>query len=54
MIFMLIKLVLILLEKIEQGKEVKIPSYIKKAIIWACGGNYDEGRMSGASSESNL
>lgn len=44
----------LLLEKIEQGKEVKIPSYIKKAIIWACGGNYDEGRMSGASSESNL
>ena len=44
----------LLLEKIEQGKEVKIPSYIKKAIIWACGENYDEGRMSGASSESNL
>lgn len=44
----------LLLEKIEQGKEVKIPSYIKKAIIWACGGNYDEGRMSGVSSESNL
>lgn len=44
----------LLLEKIEQGKGVKIPSYIKKAIVWACGGNYDEGRMSGASGESNL
>lgn len=32
-----------LLEKIEQGMEVKVPNYIKKAIIWACGGNYDEG-----------
>ena len=31
-----------LLDKIEQGKEVKVPNYIKKAIIWACGGSYDE------------
>lgn len=44
----------LLLEKIEQGKEVKVPNYIKKAIIWACGGDYDEGRMSGDNSESNL
>lgn len=32
----------LLLGKIEKRAEVKIPDYIKKAIIWACGGNIDE------------
>lgn len=32
----------LLLEKIENGAEIKIPDYIKKSIIWACGGNIDE------------
>lgn len=44
----------LLLEKIEQGEKVKVPDYIKKAIIWSCGGDYDEGRMSRENSESNL
>lgn len=44
----------LLLEKLEQGKKIIIPDYIKKAIIWACGGSYDEGRMSGENSKSNL
>ncbi len=32
----------ILLEKINNEKNIIIPEYIKNAIIWACGGNYDE------------
>lgn len=30
-----------LLEKIEEKKTLVVPEYIKKAIIWACGGNGD-------------
>lgn len=44
----------LLLEKIDQGKEVKVPIYIKKAITWACGGDYDEGKISGENCEGNL
>jgi len=44
----------LLLEKIEQGKAVQVPDYIKKAIIWACGGDNDERGISGESSESDL
>lgn len=31
----------LLLEKLALGKEIRVPQYIKKAIIWACGGNND-------------
>ena len=30
-----------LLEKIEEKNILVVPEYIKKAIIWACGGNCD-------------
>lgn len=29
-------------QKIENGSIVKVPDYLKRAIIWACGGIYDE------------
>lgn len=41
-------------EEIEKGKEVKVPEYIKKAIVWACGGDYDKERIAGASGKNNL
>lgn len=31
----------LLLEKLALGEEIRVPQYIKKAIIWACGGNND-------------
>ena len=31
----------LLLEKLVLGEELRVPQYIKKAIIWACGGNND-------------
>lgn len=31
----------LLLEKLALGEEIHVPQYIKKAIIWACGGNND-------------
>ena len=31
----------LLLEKLEIGREINVPDYIKNAIIWACGGNYN-------------
>jgi len=31
----------LLLEKLAHGEEIHVPQYIKKAIIWACGGNND-------------
>lgn len=41
-----------LLEKVENNRDLAVPEYIKKAIIWACGGNCDQGRMSGEDSRS--
>lgn len=32
----------LLLEKIESGRNINVPKYIEKVIIWACGGNCDE------------
>lgn len=32
----------LLLQIIESGAEIKIPEYIKKSIVWACGGNINE------------
>lgn len=32
----------LLLEKMENGRTINVPDYIQKAIIWACGGKYDE------------
>lgn len=31
----------LLLEKLALGEKISVPKYIKKAIIWACGGNND-------------
>lgn len=30
-----------LLEKVGNNRDLAVPEYIKKAIIWACGGNCD-------------
>lgn len=32
----------LLAEKLENGKTVQVPKYIENAIIWACGGKYNE------------